>query len=513
MTSDKSKRIAKNTLMLYIRMLVSMLVSLYTSRVVLATLGESDFGIYNVVGGVVAMMGFLNASLSGASSRYITYELAGGNPEKTRHVFSVIMAIHIGLALIILLFGETVGLWFLEKELNIPAERMWAARWVFQFSLCSTVLGILCVPYNSLIVANERMNVYAYISIMDVALKLVVVYVLTAFTWDKLVLYGALMLGVQFVTMSVYYLYSKRSFVEAKFRFVWDKALFREIFVFAGWTLNGNLAVIGYTQGLNVLLNLFFGPVVNAARGVAVQVQNVVMNFCSNFQMALNPQLTKSYAERDLGYMHHLIVVSSKFSFFLLLFLALPVMLEADVILGVWLKEVPEHTVTFLRLILISSMLSALANPIVISVHATGRLKRFQLIEGSMLLSIVPIAYVLLKFFDVPPASVFVVHLVVEICTQYVRIHIVLPMIGMGMDMYKRKVVYPVLRVCLLAVLLPLGAYWALPRTYASFFAVCAMSCLSVLTIVYRVGCTKEERWIVQDKMRALKGKLKNGRR
>ena len=285
MTSDKSKRIAKNTLMLYIRMLFSMLVSLYTSRVVLATLGESDFGIYNVVGGVVAMLGFLNASLSGASSRYITYELAGKNPERTRHVFSVIMVIHVCLALIILLFGETVGVWFLERELNIPAERMVAARWVFQFSLFSTVLGILCVPYNSLIVANERMNVYAYISIMDVVLKLVVVYVLTAFPWDKLILYGGLMLGVQALTMTVYYLYSKRSFTEARFRFVWDKVLFKEIFVFAGWTLNGNLAVIGYTQGLNVLLNLFFGPVVNAARGVAVQVQNVVMNFCNNFQI------------------------------------------------------------------------------------------------------------------------------------------------------------------------------------------------------------------------------------
>ena len=509
MTSDKSKRIAKNTLMLYIRMLFSMLVSLYTSRIVLATLGESDFGIYNVVGGVVAMLGFLNASLSGASSRYITYELAGKNPAKIQHVFSVIMAIHFCLAALILVLGESVGVWFLESKLNIPAERMAAAHWVFQFSLCSTVLGILCVPYNSLIIANERMNVYAYISIMDVVLKLVVVYALTAFPWDKLILYGALMLGVQALTMTVYYLYSRRSFEEARFRFVWDGALFKEIFVFAGWTLNGNLAVIGYTQGLNVLLNLFFGPVVNAARGVAVQVQNVVMNFCNNFQMALNPQLTKSYAERDFAYMHHLIVVSSKFSFFLLLFLALPIMLEADVILGVWLKEVPEYTVVFLRLILVSSMLSALANPVVISVHATGRLKRFQLIEGTMLLSIVPIAYVLLKFFDVHPAMVFVVHLVVEMCTQYVRVRIVLPMINMELGVYMRNVIWPILRVCLLAVLLPVGVFLLIPRTYLAFFVVCALSCVSVLLVVYRAGCTQEERRFVKDKMRGMMKKLK----
>lgn len=495
--------------MLYIRMLFYMLVSLFTSRVVLATLGESDFGIYNVVGGVVAMLGFLNASLSGASSRFLTYELAGGNPEKTRHMFCIIMLIHVCLALAILLLGETAGVWFVENKLNIPAERMTAARWVFQFSLWGTVLSILCVPYNSLIVANERMNVYAYISIMDVVLKLVVVYVLTAFTWDKLILYGALILGVQALTMTVYYLYSRRSFVESRFCFVWDKTLFKEIFVFAGWTLNGNLAVIGYTQGLNVLLNLFFGPVVNAARGIAVQVQNVVMSFCNNFQMALNPQLTKSYAERDLTYMHHLIVVSSKFSFFLLLFLALPIMLEADIILGVWLKEVPEYTVTFLRLVLVSSMLSALSNPVIISVHATGRLKRFQLIEGTMLLSIVPIAYVLLKFFNVPPASVFVVHLVVEMCTQYVRVRIVLPMVGMRLEDYKQKVVWPILRVCLVAILLPVGVYFVVPQNYVTFFVICVLSCVSVSGVVLGLGCTAEERRVITDKARGLLAKLK----
>ena len=217
--------------MLYIRMLFSMVVSLYTSRIILATLGETDFGIYNVVGGIVVMLGFLNSSLSGASSRYITYELAGNNLQRIRHVFSVIMEIHICLAFVILLLGETVGIWFLEYKLNIPPERMEAARWVFQFSLINTILGILSVPYNSMIVANEKMNVYAYISILDVVLKLVVVYVLTVFSWDKLILYGLLVLGVQVLTMSVYYFYSKRNFEGARFHIAWDKALFKEIFI------------------------------------------------------------------------------------------------------------------------------------------------------------------------------------------------------------------------------------------------------------------------------------------
>lgn len=502
MTSSKSKRIAKNTLMLYIRMLFSMVVSLYTSRIILATLGETDFGIYNVVGGIVVMLGFLNSSLSGASSRYITYELAGNNLQRIRHVFSVIMEIHICLAFVILLLGETVGIWFLEYKLNIPPERMEAARWVFQFSLINTILGILSVPYNSMIVANEKMNVYAYISILDVVLKLVVVYVLTVFSWDKLILYGLLVLGVQVLTMSVYYFYSKRNFEGARFHIAWDKALFKEIFIFAGWTLNGNLAVVGYTQGLNVLLNMFYGPLVNAARGVAVQVQNVVLNFCSNFQMALNPQLTKSYAERDFSYMHRLLIVSSKFSFFLLLFLALPIILEADVILEVWLKEVPEYTVIFLRLILITSMFSALANPVIISVHATGKLRRFQLVEGTMLLLIVPIAYFILKFFDVHPATVFVVHLIIELCTQCARVRIVLPMINMNVRDYILLAVYPIIRVVLSSVILPIVAYCLLPHnTVVSFFVVCVISCISVLGCVFYLGCSLEERLFVREKL------------
>ena len=277
-----------------------------------------------------------------------------------------------------------------------------------------------------------------------------------------------------------------------------------EIFAFAGWTMNGNLAVIGYTQGLNILLNIFFGPAVNAARAVAVQVQNVCQQFCSNFQMALNPQLTKSYAQGNLADMHRLLVKSSKFSFYILLFIALPLMLEADFVLRLWLGIVPEHTVTFLRLVLVVGLLYTLSNPIIVSVHATGRLKKFQIIEGTMLLMIVPVAYVLLKFFDVRPECVFVVHIVVELFTQYARLRIVLPMIGMGLGEYFRLVVRPVAVVAVLSPVVPVAVYLSVGGGWWPFLMVCAVSVVCTAALVCAVGCTRSERQFLVGKAAAV---------
>lgn len=407
-TSKNNKRIAKNTLLLYVRMLFLMIISLYTSRVILNTLGVEDYGINNVVSGFIGMLGFLSGSLGAASSRFITYDLGIGDMVTMKRTFGNIVTIHLLLAVMILIFGETIGLWFVLNKLQIPENRMTAALWVYQFSIFSFMLSIVSVPYNATIIAHERMKAFAYISIVDAILKLLIVYLLVIIPYDKLIIYAILFFCIQVFDRVVYGVYCYRHFEETKTKLAFNKKLFKEIFSFAVWTMNGNLAVIGYTQGINVLLNMFFGPVVNAARGIAVQVQTVVQNFCNNFQMALNPQLTKSYAQKDLAHMQQLLKVSSKFSFFLLYIISLPLMLEAPLVLKWWLGIVPEHTINFLRLILCSSMLVALSNPLVVSVHATGKIKKFQAIEGTMLLCIVPIAYVLLKLFGIRPEYVFV---------------------------------------------------------------------------------------------------------
>ena len=370
-------------------MLFMLFVSLYTSRVVLKTLGVIDYGIFNVVGGVIAMLGFLTGSLAGASSRFITFDLGQGDIDNMKRTFGNIKSIHYILAGVILFLGETVGLWFMTTKLQIPLERTTAAFWVYQFSVFSSIMAVISVPYNATIIAHEKMSAFAFITLADVILKLLIVYFLYVISYDKLIIYAFLIFCIQLFDQIVYIYYCSKHFEETKSKCCYDKTLFREIFIYAGWTMNGNLAVVGYTQGLNVLLNMFFGPAVNTARGIAVQVQGVCQQFCGNFQMALNPQLTKSYAKGDLTSMHSLLIKSSKFSFYILYVIAVPLMFEANSVLKLWLGIVPEYTVDFLRLILVVGLLYTIANPIIVSVHATGKLKKFQIIEGTMLLMIV----------------------------------------------------------------------------------------------------------------------------
>lgn len=511
MTDQQSsnKRIAKNTLLLYMRMLFMMLIGLYTSRVVLNTLGVSDFGIYNVVGGVVAIFSFIKGSLNGATSRYITIELGKGNDLQLQRIFSISLIIHALFSLLIVLIAETIGLWFLTHEMQIPEERMNAALWVYHSSILTAVTMMMSAPYNAVIIAHERMNAFAYISILESVLKLSIVFMLPAFPTDKLALYAILIALVQLLIRMCYQNYCLKHFRETRFRWYWDSKLFKEVLAYMGWTLNGNLAVVGYTQGLNVLLNLFFGSVVNAARGIAAQVEGVVKSFCLNFQTALNPQLTKTYAQGNLSHMHQLIVLSSKFSFFLLYFLSLPIILEINPILNWWLGIVPEHTVCFVRLVLISSMLSAIANPLVTSIHATGNIKRFQIIEGSILLSIVPISYLFLKTSSVPPETVFIIYLFIEMCAQCARVKIVLPQIKMSQKRYIQDIIVPILKVLILSPVIPISIYCLFDEhTFISFLIVSIACVTSSIISILLVGCTMEEKKKLISQISSFKQKI-----
>lgn len=506
-TSANNKRIAKNTLLLYVRTLFIMLITLYTSRVVLNTLGVSDYGIYNVVGGVVAMFGFINASMSSATQRYITFALGKNDIKNLQKVFSTALQIHFLIAALIVLLGETIGLWFLYEKMQIPTDRMDAAFWVLQCSILSTAVMIISVPYNADIIAHEKMSAFAYISILEVMLKLAVVYVLLLSPYDKLIFYAILILIVQLLIRFCYNSYCHKHFLESKYKHIWDKSLFKEMTSFAGWSMFGNLAGVLFGQGLNMLLNVFFGPVVNAARAVAVQVQNAIQQFVSNFQMALNPQITKTYAKSEMEEMHQLMFRSARFSFYLLFFLSLPFLFETNFILTIWLKTVPENTVTFLRIMICTSLIYSLANPLIVANQATGKVRKYQAVCGSILLMILPISYVCLKL-GCPAYSVFIVHFIMESITQIVRMIMLRPLIGIKVSDYFINIYKKVAFVSILSLIAPFFVYKNLNDTTTRFFTVCIVCVLSVSIVTYTIGLSKTERIFVKTKVGAMVNKI-----
>lgn len=500
MSQDTNKRIAKNTLLLYFRMLFMMGVALYTSRVVLNTLGVEDYGIYNVVGGIVGMFGFINGSMSSATQRYITFSLGAGDKRRLAVVFNTALQIHALIAALIVLLGETVGLWFLYNKMQIPPERMNAAFWVLQCSIANAVVMIVSVPYNSDIIAHERMSAFAYISILEAVLKLVVVYLLVISPFDQLVAYAALLLSVQVFIRFCYSVYCNRHFEETVYRRLWNKTLFREMTGFAGWSMFGNLSAVFFGEGLNMLLNVFFGPVVNAARGVALQVQTAIQQFVGNFQMALNPQITKTYARGEMPEMHQLMFRCARFSFYLLFLLSLPVLFETGFVLEVWLKTVPQHTVMFLRIMICTSLICTCANPMIVANQATGKVKKYQAVCGTTLLLILPISYIALRL-GAPAYAVFVVHFVIECICQLARMVMLRPLIGLRVRDYFVNVYSRIFLVVALSIVLPAVVYFMMDNTIVRFFAVSLLSVLSVSLTAFSIGLTSNERAFLLQKV------------
>lgn len=505
MSQDNNKRIAKNTLLLYIRMLFTMAVSLYTSRVILNTLGVEDYGIYNVVGGVVAMFGFLNSAMSSATNRYITFNLGKGDNKRLQTIFSTTLQIHTIIAIVIVIFAEIFGTWFLYNKMQIPNDRLDAAFWVLQSSILSSVIMILSVPYNAAIIAHEKMSAFAYISIVEVVLRLIIVYLLNVFSYDKLIIYAILALAVQILIRFCYSIYCHRHFKETKYIKVWDKSLFKEMMSFAGWSFWGNIAGILYTQGLNMLLNVFFGPVVNAARAIAVQVQGAVQHFVSNFQMALNPQITKTYASGEIDQMHMLMFRSARFSFLLLFFIAFPLLLETDFILQLWLKTVPDNAVIFTQIMICISLIYTTANPCVIANQATGKVKIYQMVVGGILLLILPISYIVLKL-GAPAYSVFIVHFLVESVAQFSRMYMLRKLINLPLWQYMKNIYIPIFTTVAVAIILPIFVHMQVEEGWLRFIAVGFTCVLSVGISTFFIGFTKHERVFFLDKcLRLLK--------
>lgn len=397
MSNSNNKRIAKNTILLYIRMLISVIVGLYTSRVVLNTLGASDYGVYNVVGGIVAMFTFLNTSMSGATSRFLTYEMGKGDDVRLAQTFSSAMMIHIGIALVVFILAETVGLWFLVNKLVIPEERMTAAHIVYQLSILSMMVTITQVPYNASIIAHEKMDVYAYVELLNVFLKLGIVYLLLIGHFDKLILYASLVFVVSLLIAIIYRVYCIRHFKECHIKRDVNKNIIKPMLSFSVWDLYGNMSVSFRSQGTTMLLNMFFGPLLNAANGIATSVHGIILGFANNVIMAFRPQIIKEYAANNLKRMSYLIENALKFTLALYLLIAIPLFAEADYVLKLWLKNVPDYTAFFLRIVLICSFFK-LGNSILnIAIHATGKIKSVSFISGTIFLVNIPLMYVVMK--------------------------------------------------------------------------------------------------------------------
>lgn len=497
--NNNSKTIVKNSGMLYVRMAISLLVGLYTSRVILDALGIVDFGIYNVVGGLTTMFMFLNSSMAVSTSRFLSYEIGRNDTHKLSLVYQQAVIIHIIIALIIFLLIETLGQWFLYNKLVIPDERLDASFWVLHTVAFVAVLNVLSTPDMSLIIAHEKMSSFAYISLLDVFLKLFIAISLSHLGGDKLIVYSILLMTGQLSIRLIYYIYSKRTFVETTGKMRFSKNKFKEMLSFASWNLLGNIALMTIDQGVNIMLNMFCGPVVNAARGIANQISNVVTNFTTNIRMAINPQITKSYSIGDYSYMHSLIKYSSISCFYLILFIGFPLFWIGDYLLDIWLVEVPEYAGIFFRYTLLYLMVNSFANPIIIGVHATGKIIKFQLIEGFIMLLTLPCAWMFLEM-GWPPYSVYVAQIMVGIYSQLGRLYVVLPIIGMTKSYYIREVLYPCFVVLFISVIVPtllsFGIYR--PLDWRASVLMAFISALWSLLVIFFCGLKNEERALIR---------------
>lgn len=489
-----TKRIAKNTIMLYIRMLITMVVSLYTSRVVLDVLGVDDFGIYNVVGGIVVILSFLNNSMTTSTQRFLNYELGTNNKDGLKQVFSTSVLLHLIIGVLIIFLAFTIGAYFLEYKMNIAPDRMTVAWYVFIFSILTFVFQTITVPYNSTIIAHEKMSAYAYLSIVEVFLKLLIVYLIKVINYDHLIMYALLSFIVNVLIRIVYIIYSKNNFEETIFsgKYI-DKQKFKQMFSFSSWSIIGNLGYILHTQGMSIVTNIYFNTAINAAQGIANQVNSAVTSFTTNFQVALNPQIVKSYAAKELNAMHQLIFRGCKFSYFLVLIFTIPIVVETPQILNLWLTTIPPETIEFVRLILIVTLINSFSNIMAVAQGATGNVKVYQIVLTSLGLLHIPFAMV---FFELgfPAYYGTVVYVFLSLVLMTIRVLFVTKSVELKLSTFIKSVCFPNILVTIMSLGLSILIHRLLPATIIGCIFSCVLSICCVIVIVYFLGLNKEER-------------------
>lgn len=510
---DRQKRIARNTMLLYCRMLLLLFVGLYTSRVVLGALGIDDYGIYNAVGGVVSIFSVVSAALTSAISRFLTFEL--GKPDSSarrlRLIFRNSMKIQTMMAGVIILLAETVGLWYLNTRMNIPDGRLTAANWVLQFSLLTFAINLISIPFNAAIIAHEKMKAFAYIGVFEGMAKLAVAFLLLVAPTDRLIFYAALMCAVALLVRMTYGIYCRKSFEECR-RTVENSdgtpsdntettgSLLRQMLSFAGWNFIGASSAVLRDHGGNLLINAFCGTAVNAARGVTIQLSSTVQAFVSNFMTALNPQITKSYAAGDIEYTERLVFKGARLSFFLLMILSFPLMMNMDFVLSVWLKEVPPHASEFAMLTLIFAMSESLSNPLITLQLATGDIKKYQITVGGLQLLNVPISWALLARGTDPECVLMVAIALSQICL-FARLALLRSMAGLDIRTYLKSVYVRVLMTAGLSIWIPILTQPHLPQGWGGFVTSCAICVALCCTWIWVYGLENDEKALIEEKI------------
>ena len=474
-------------------MFLVLIVTLFTTRILINSLGVQDYGIFNVVGGIVILLSFLSSAMASSTQRFLSFEIGRKDFKKLNKTFSMSVNIHILIGLVVFLLLEIIGLWFLQNYLNIPENRLDAATTVFHFSSLSLLITIVAIPYYACILANEKMNIFAYFGIIEVLLKLGIALLIQTVNVDKLKLYGVLMFSATAIIQVSYIIYSRNSFKETRYLFFWDRSLFYKIISFAGWSLFGSFATVLKNQGVNIILNMFFGPTVNASKAVAAQVEGATSSFVSNIQTAIKPQIIKSYAINNISYLNTLVFTGAKFSYYLILCISLPIILETEYVLQIWLKTVPEYSVMFVRLSLIIVLIDTLSVTLMSSIQATGRIRLYQVVISSLLISILPISFVFLKM-GYPPTIAYFVSLVVFVIILVARISIVSKYVKFSISDYLKNVVLISLLVTVISFMIPYIIVYSFDSSIKRLVFTILFSILSVVLTVYFVGMDKIEK-------------------
>lgn len=497
-TADNNKRIAKNTMMLYIRMILVMGITLFTSRIILDALGEENYGIYNVVGGVVAMFGFFSSTLASSCQRYFSYYIGKNDREELSNIFRLNMSVFLLLALIILLIAETLGLWFINAKLNIEESRIFAMNCVYQCSLLSFFFSIVLVPYNALIISYEKMSAFAYISIVEVMLKLLLAILLTYLLYDKLILYAVMMLFCQAVITLYYYIYCRRNIQESQYTFYWEKNKFKEILSYSGWHLIGALSVIVKNQGVNILINTFYNPIVNAGRAIAFQVTTATDSLSNNFFVAAKPQIYKYYAQRNYKELHNLILRSSKVCFLLILIIAVPLLINTNAVLSLWLKNVPSYAELFTQLALINVIIDSMNGPAIASALATANIKKFEIITGTLMILNLPVSYIVLRLGAIPEMTI-VVSIIISLITIVVRAFILKELIHLSVMEYIQKTFLPLIFVSILSGIFSYFISTLFGDNLYDIIVTSVISVCLILILFYLVCLSKSEKVVIRN--------------
>lgn len=501
--SEANKRIAKNTMLLYGRMGLMMIISFFTARITLEALGVVDYGINNVVGGLVSMFSLISGSLTASAGRFITFGLGEGNKEKLNRIFVTAVNIHIILAIIVVIAIETIGVWFLVNKMVIPPDRLVAAHWVLQCSTISFAIGLLSTPYNAAIIAHEKMGVYAYFSIFDAIARLAIVFSIKYYGGDKLILLAVISLIPTIVKQLYYWYYCKSRFEECHYTPLWDKKIFKEMFSFAGWNFFGNAAYMLNTQGVNMLINMFFGVTLNAARGICFQIESIVNQFAGNFSVAINPQITKSYAAKDYNYTYTLIKRGAIYSYCLMLILVAPIVMEIDSILKIWLINVPEHTANFTRLGLFNNLVMTLGGSLYTAIIASGKIKKYQIIITIAGAWVFPLTYIAF-WMGMPAESTFIIYFAVYFMLVILRAYLAIEIINLNIWRYLKDVVLKTIYITIVAFVPVFAITYIFKENILRTIIAGPIIVISTAIISYSIGLDKEEKDFVNRKIKAL---------